>query len=81
MEPICQGMVRVSRATHDELLLEAATRGVESHEQQAPELCDCYMPKDIAGVFFARLEHIRDNRNINGKSWILSKKPASPSSS
>lgn len=77
-EPICQGMARVSRATHDELLWGAATRGVESHDQQAVELCDYYIAKDVAGVFFAPLEHLRDSEHVNRQILDSFKKACIP---
>ena len=64
-EPICQGMARVSRATHDELLWGGAKRDVGSHEQQALELCEHYIAKDVAGVFFAPIEHVPDKDDVN----------------
>lgn len=64
-EPICQGMARASRATHDELLWGAATRDVESHEGQALQLAEYYISKDVAGVFFAPLEFAKNQQEIN----------------
>jgi DNA-binding LacI/PurR family transcriptional regulator len=64
-EPICQGMARASRATHDELLWSAASRDVESHEQQALQLCEYYMSKDVSGVFFAPLEFTPNRFEVN----------------
>jgi DNA-binding LacI/PurR family transcriptional regulator len=55
-EPICQGMARASRTTHDELVWGAATRDVVSAEQQALQLCRYYVANDVSGVFFAPLE-------------------------
>ncbi len=77
-EPICQGMARVSRATHDELLWGAATRGVDSHDQQALELCEYYIDKDVAGVFFAPLEYVRDKENVNRQILDSFKKASIP---
>ncbi len=64
-EPICQGMARASRATQDELLWGAATRDVESAEQQAMQLCEYYISKDVSGVFFAPLEYKSARHEIN----------------
>lgn len=64
-EPICQGMARVSRVTRDELLWGAASQGDESHEQQALELCEYYIAKDVSGVFFAPLEHTPEKNEVN----------------
>lgn len=64
-EPICQGMARASRSTHDELMWGAATRDVESHEQQALQLAEYYITKDVAGVFFAPLEFTERQQEIN----------------
>ena len=51
-EPICQGMARASRATHAALVWGAATRDVESHEQQALQLCEYYISKGLSGSVF-----------------------------
>jgi GntR family transcriptional regulator of arabinose operon len=64
-EPICQGMARAVRATQDELLWGAATHDIESHEQQALQLCRYYISKDVSGVFFAPLEFTPDRRKVN----------------
>jgi GntR family transcriptional regulator, arabinose operon transcriptional repressor len=64
-EPICQGMARASRATHDELLWGAATHDVESHEQQAVQLAEYYISKDVSGVFFAPLEYAPHRTEVN----------------
>ena len=77
-EPICQGMARVSRATHDGLLWGGATRGVDSHEHQALELCEHYISQDVAGVFFAPLEYLRDNENVNRQILESFKKAGIP---
>jgi GntR family transcriptional regulator, arabinose operon transcriptional repressor len=77
-EPICQGMARFSRATHDELLWGAATRGVDSHEHQALELCEHYIAKDVAGIFFAPLEYVRDNGSVNRQILESFKKAGIP---
>lgn len=64
-EPICQGIARASRATHDEILWGAAGRDVESKVEQALQLCDYYRSKEVAGVFFATVEHVDDADEIN----------------
>jgi DNA-binding LacI/PurR family transcriptional regulator len=64
-EPICQGMARASRTTHDELLWSAATHEVESHEQQALQLSEHYISKDVSGVFFAPLEYTPRRMEVN----------------
>ena len=64
-EPICQGMARASRSTHDELLWGGATREMESHEEQAIQLAQYYVEKDVAGVFFAPLEFTAHQQEIN----------------
>jgi len=66
-EPVCQGMARASRATQDELLWGAATRDVESYEQQALQLCHYYIAKDVSGVFFAPLEFTPHRTEINAR--------------
>lgn len=64
-EPICQGMARASRATHDELVWGAATRDVVSPEQQALQLCRYYVANDVSGVFFAPLEYTPGSADVN----------------
>jgi DNA-binding LacI/PurR family transcriptional regulator len=64
-EPICQGMARASRATHDELIWGAATRDVVSAEQQALQLCRHYVANKVSGVFFAPLEHLAGCDEVN----------------
>jgi DNA-binding LacI/PurR family transcriptional regulator len=64
-EPICQGMARASRATHDELIWGAATRDVVSTEQQALQLCRYYVANKVSGVFFAPLEHLAGCEEVN----------------
>lgn len=64
-EPICQGMARASRTSHDELLWGAATRDAESHEQQAQQLAEYYISKDVSGVFFAPLEYTPRRLEVN----------------
>jgi len=58
-------MARASRATHDELLWGGATQDVESNEQQALQLCQYYISKDVSGVFFAPLEFAPDRHRVN----------------
>lgn len=62
---LCQGMARASRATQDELLWGAATRDVESYEEQALQLCEYYISKDVSGVFFAPLEYTPGRNRVN----------------
>ncbi len=64
-EPICQGMARASRTTHDELLWGGASQDVESHEQQAIQLSEYYISKDVSGVFFAPLEYTPRRVEVN----------------
>ncbi|MGA8025733.1 MAG: substrate-binding domain-containing protein [Bryobacteraceae bacterium] len=64
-EPICQGMARASRTTHDELIWGAASRDVESEEQQALQLCQYYVSNDVSGVFFAPLEYVPGRGEVN----------------
>jgi DNA-binding transcriptional regulator YhcF (GntR family) len=77
-EPICQGMARASRATHDELIWGAATRDVESHEQQALQLCDYYISKDVSGVFFAPLEYKPGRNEVNAQILEKFQRAADP---
>jgi GntR family transcriptional regulator of arabinose operon len=64
-EPICQGIARASRTNHDEILWGAATRDVESKVQQALQLCNYYLSKDVAGIFFAPFEHTENGDAVN----------------
>lgn len=64
-EPICQGIARASRTHHDEILWGAATRDVESKVQQALQLCNYYISKDVAGVFFAPFELTENGDAVN----------------
>ena len=58
-------MARASRTTHDELIWGAATREAESHEQQALQLAEYYISKDVSGVFFAPLEYTTRRFEVN----------------
>ena len=64
-EPICQGIARASRINHDEILWGAATRDVESKVQQALQLCNYYLSKYVAGIFFAPFEHTENGDAAN----------------
>ena len=64
-EPICQGMARASRTTKDELVWGAASHEVESPEQQALQLSEYYISKDVSGVFFAPLEYTANHATVN----------------
>jgi DNA-binding LacI/PurR family transcriptional regulator len=64
-EPICQGIARAGRASHDEILWGAASRDVESKVEQALQLCDYYRSREVSGVFFATFEHIDNADEIN----------------
>jgi DNA-binding LacI/PurR family transcriptional regulator len=64
-EPICQGIARASRTNRDEILWGAATRDVESKVQQALQLCNYYISKDVAGIFFAPFEHTANGDTVN----------------
>lgn len=64
-EPICQGMARASRTRRDELIWGAASHDAESHEQQAIQLSEYYISKDVSGVFFAPLEYTPRRLEVN----------------
>ncbi len=64
-EPICQGMARASRTSQAELLWGAASQDAESHEQQAIQLSEYYISKDVSGVFFAPLEYTPRRMEVN----------------
>ena len=68
-EPICQGMARAGRAGGHALLWGDTTHTSENSAQQAKELCQYYISRDVSGIFFAPLELSEDKDDIN--NWII----------
>jgi GntR family transcriptional regulator of arabinose operon len=55
-EPICRGIASAPRAGHHALLWGHSEAGQAGQERQAMELCDQFIERRVAGVFFAPLE-------------------------
>ena len=55
-EPICRGIASAPQAARHALLWGHAEAGHASQERQAIELCDQFIERAVAGVFFAPLE-------------------------
>ncbi len=70
-EPICQGMARAGRAGRSALLWGDATHSPQDKEQQARELCEYYIDREVSGVFFAPLELTAGMDDVN--QWVLEK--------
>jgi GntR family transcriptional regulator of arabinose operon len=63
-EPICQGLAQASAGSNHQLLWGNTTRGLPM-EKQAEELCEQYISRKVAGVFFAPLELTRGKDETN----------------
>jgi GntR family transcriptional regulator of arabinose operon len=68
-EPICQGMARAGRIGRNALLWGDATHTPQDKEQQARELCESYVEREVSGVFFAPLELTAGKDDVN--QWVL----------
>ena len=55
-EPICEGMAHAPEASDHALLWGAANSGATTKEERAWRLCEQYISRKVAGVFFAPLE-------------------------
>src|SRR5262249_48477366 len=55
-EPICRGIAASPRASRHALLWGHTLPGEASSEEQALQLCDQYIQRQVAGVFFAPIE-------------------------
>ncbi len=55
-EPICRGIAAAPQSSQHALLWGHITPGHDSPGQQALELCDQYIRRKVAGVFFAPIE-------------------------
>lgn len=64
-EPICQGMAGAPEATQYDLLWGHAEVAGASREEQALKLCQQYLERKVAGVFFAPLERTPAKDEVN----------------
>ena len=64
-EPICQGMMRSSQARQHVLLWGDLDESADSKGEGAWALCQQYIARRVAGVFFAPLEHIPERDEFN----------------
>ncbi len=63
--PICQGMSQAPQARKNALLWGNIAPDPETKEEQTWELCQQYIAKKVAGVFFAPLERAATNDQTN----------------
>lgn len=63
--PICQGMSQAPQARKNALLWGNIAPDPETKEEQTWELCQQYIAKKVAGVFFAPLERAAANDQTN----------------
>jgi len=63
-EPICRGMADASQGEQHALLWGNAC-GAAPGEEQALQLCQQYIDRRVAGVFFAPLEFTREDESVN----------------
>ena len=63
--PICQGMSEAPQARKNALLWGNITAGSETKDEQAWQLCQQYVSKRVAGVFFAPLERTAASDQAN----------------
>ncbi len=64
-EPICQGVAKATAAAGHSLLWGDTTQTSANKEQQTKDLCDYYISRKVAGVFFAPLELSAAKDDIN----------------
>lgn len=64
-EPICRGIAAAPRAADHALLWGHASTSASAFESDALHLCDQYIQRRVAGVFFAPLEAGRAPRETN----------------
>ena len=76
-EPICQGIANAPEAAGHALLWPHAAPG-PNREQQALELCDQCIERQVAGVFFAPLERTPRATEVNHDVIAALKKAAIP---
>jgi GntR family transcriptional regulator, arabinose operon transcriptional repressor len=65
--PICQGMSEAPQTRKNALLWGNITRDPGTKGEQAWQLCQQYITKEVAGVFFAPLERTAGSDQINQK--------------
>jgi GntR family transcriptional regulator of arabinose operon len=63
--PICQGMSEAPQARKNALLWGNITRDPGTKDEQSWQLCQQYIAKKVAGVFFAPLERIAGSDQTN----------------
>ena len=66
-EPICEGLAGAPEAVEHALLWGSTNAGVGSKEDQAWRLCQQYIARKVAGVFFAPLELTPSKDEVNHK--------------
>ena len=59
-EPICHGMMRTAFARPDALLWGNASTSLSETAKEAEQLVQSFIAQEVAGVFFAPLEHTPD---------------------
>ncbi len=64
-EPICQGIASAPEASRHALLWGHTASGRSDPTEQAIELCDQFIQRSVAGVFFAPIEMGQDARETN----------------
>ena len=64
-EPICQGMMASPLARRHALLWGGLAGSTASKEERAWRLCQQYVDRQVAGVFFAPLELTADKDSVN----------------
>ncbi len=77
-EPICQGIAASHETSGHALLWPHAGTGSASKEQQALELCDQCIVREVAGVFFAPLEMSPESAAVNRRVMKRLKDAAIP---
>src|ERR1700726_3162252 len=63
--PICQGMSEAPQARKNALLWGNSVSDARTKDEQALQLCQQYISKKVAGVFFAPLERITGSDQAN----------------
>ena len=63
--PICQGMSEAPQARRNALLWGNSVSDAKTKDEQAWQLCQQYISKKVAGVFFAPLERIEGSDQAN----------------
>lgn len=66
-EPVCQGMMTSPLAREHALIWGSLDGGAGAKDEQAWRLCRQYIDRQVAGVFFAPLEHVPSADEVNGR--------------